>query len=572
MPTLHGRASRWFEEHGDEAGAIEHALAAGDVDRAADLIELATHDLRARRQEMTLRRWLDPLPDGTFDTRPALAIAHAGALLSTGEVARVEDRLTAAERWVGAAGDERSLAEAQAAGMVVRQTELLAHLPSAVALYRAALARMRGDADAAIASARAAFEAASPDQPLERGGAAGMLALAYWSRGDLDDAYAAWSDAVANLERAGHRADVLGCSVGLADIRITQGRLRDAQRTYEHGLRIADQPGEEALRGTADMHVGLADLYRERNDLASARRHLAAAIDLGEPLGLPQNAYRRRVAMARVHEAEGDLDGAIELLDDAQARYDGDFFPEVRPIPAIRARVRLAQGRLAEARDWAREAGVSPENELTFLREFEHATLARVLLAEGTRDRADPSVFAAIGLAERLAAAAEAGGRRGSLIDILVALALARNARGDHAAALADLDRAASLAAPDGFVRVFLDEGAPMTALLTSAAKRNGAPGYLRELVAAASPRRGRPVVRQPLVEPLSERELDVLRLLGSELAGPDIARELGVSLNTLRTHTKNVYAKLGVNSRRAAVRRAAELGLISPSGGRASS
>ena len=178
----------------------------------------------------------------------------------------------------------------------------------------------------------------------------------------------------------------------------------------------------------------------------------------------------------------------------------------------------------------------------------------------------------AIHLAERLAAAAEAGGRGGSLIDILVVLALGRTERGEHAAAVEALDRAASLAARDGFVRVFLDEGAPMAALLTSAADRIEAPAYLREVVAAANPRPGRPTLRQPLVEPLSERELDVLRLLGSDLDGPEIARELGVTLNTLRTHSRNVYAKLGVNSRRAAVRRAAELGLIQASGDQAPS
>jgi LuxR family maltose regulon positive regulatory protein len=451
--------------------------------------------------------------------------------------------------------------------MVVRHAEVLGHLPSAVALYRAALARMAGDVDGTIDHARAALEWAGPDQPLERGGAAGMLALAYWTRGDLEDAHAAWSEAVANLERAGHRADILGCSVALADIRIAQGRLHDAQRTYEHGLRIGEPAGGEVLRGSVDMHIGLADLSRERNDLPSARRHLDASLELGESLGLPQSAYRQRVAMARVRQAEGDLDAAIELLDEAERRYDADFFPEVRPIAAVRARVRVAQGRLVDARDWARERGLSPDDALTYLHEFEHATLARLLLAEGIRDRADPSILAAIDLAERLAAAAEAGGRDGNVIDILVVAALARHARGDHAAAARALDRAASLAAPEGFVRVFLDEGDPMTALLTSAANRIGASGYLRELLAAANPRAARSTVRQALVEPLSERELDVLRLLAGDLAGPDIARELGVSLNTLRSHTKNVYTKLDVNSRRAAVRRGAELGLVTQAG-----
>ena len=194
IPVLHGRASRWFELQSDEAGAIEHALAADDVARAADLTELAAPGMRARRQETTLRRWLDALPDETFEMRPLLAIAHAGALLSTGEVAGAERRLTAAERWVPATVGDSGRADAEAAGMVVRDTDLLEHLPSALALYRSALAHMLGDADASIASARAAFEAAGPDKPLERGGAAGMLALAYWARGDLDDAHMAWSE------------------------------------------------------------------------------------------------------------------------------------------------------------------------------------------------------------------------------------------------------------------------------------------------------------------------------------------------------------------------------------------
>ncbi len=432
IPVLHGRASRWFELEGDEARAIEHARAADDVPRAADLIELAAAGMRARRQETTLRRWLDALPDETFETRPLLAIAHAGALLSTGEAAGADARLTSAERWIAATDGESEREAAEAAGMVVRDTDLLPHLPSAIALYRAALAHMRGDAEASIASARAAFEAAGPDKPLERGGAAGMLALAYWGRGDLDDAHAAWSESAANLELAGHHADILGVSVALADIRITQGRLDDARRTYENGLRIGEGAGGTALRGTVDMHVGLADLSRERDDLVAAQRHLDAATELGEALGLPQNSYRQRVVAARLRAAEGDVEAAIELLDEAERRYDGDFFPNVRPVAAVRARVRLSQGRLADAHDWAVGAGVSADDDLTYLREFEHATLARSLLAEGVRDKADVAILGAIDLAERLLAAADAGGRDGSVIDILVVLALARNARGER--------------------------------------------------------------------------------------------------------------------------------------------
>ena len=312
------------------------------------------------------------------------------------------------------------------------------------------------------------------------------------------------------------------------------------------------------------MHVGMSELLRERNDLATASQHLRTSRELGEENGLPQNRYRSRVVAARIRQAEGDLDGALELLDEAERLYVGDFSPDVRPVAAVKARVQIAQGRLSEASSWARDHGVTATDELGFVHEFEHATLARLLLAQGTRDRADDTIGEAIELTERLLVAAEDAGRNGSALEILVVQALARHARDDVAGAIAALDQAVALAEPEGYVRVFIDEGPPMAALLTQAAKRRNAPGYVRRLLAAVVTTDGRATAGQPLIEPLSERELEVLRLLRGDLDGPDIGRELNVSLNTVRTHTKSIYAKLGVNSRRAAVRRAAELGLLS--------
>jgi LuxR family transcriptional regulator, maltose regulon positive regulatory protein len=224
----------------------------------------------------------------------------------------------------------------------------------------------------------------------------------------------------------------------------------------------------------------------------------------------------------------------------------------------------IANGRLSEARSWAQERGLSAEDELDYVREFEHLALARLILAEGARDRSDETVKAALGLLERLLVAAEGGGRTGSVIEILVVQALARRAGNDVPGAVASLERAAALAEPEGYVRVIADEGPTMAGLLRVAAQQRNASSYLRRLLAATGTPAVRTPANQPLIEPLSERELDVLRLLESELDGPDIARELTVSLATVRTHTRNIYAKLGVNSRRAAVRRAAELGLLS--------
>ncbi|MCC6802094.1 MAG: helix-turn-helix transcriptional regulator, partial [Anaerolineae bacterium] len=189
--------------------------------------------------------------------------------------------------------------------------------------------------------------------------------------------------------------------------------------------------------------------------------------------------------------------------------------------------------------------------------------LARLLLAQHQGDRTSRSLPEAIGLLERLLQAAEAGGRTKSVIEILVLQALARQLQGDIPTALAPLERALTLAEPEGYVRMFMDEGAPMAALLEAASKHGIAPNYIRQLLSAFGSADDRTPISQSLIDPLSDRELDVLRLLGTDLDGPDIARQLMVSLNTVRTHTKNIYTKLNVNSRRAAVRRAEELGLL---------
>jgi LuxR family maltose regulon positive regulatory protein len=304
----------------------------------------------------------------------------------------------------------------------------------------------------------------------------------------------------------------------------------------------------------------MSEVYRERDDLPAATQQLLRSQELGEHNGLPQNRYRWRVAMARIRQAEGGLPGALDLLDEAERLYTGDFFPNVRPVPALKARIWIAQGRLGEAFGWAREHNLSVDDDLSYLREFEHITLARMLLGE----RAEDSVHQATRLLERLLLAAEEGERTGRVIEILVLQALTRQRRGDIPAALARLERAVTLAEPEGYVRVFVDEGQPMASLLRALAKQRIAGNYVRRLLAGVGETGHDRPVEQALIEPLSERELDVLRLLGTELDGPAIARELTVSLHTVRTHTKHIYAKLAVTNRRAAVRRAQELDLMS--------
>jgi LuxR family maltose regulon positive regulatory protein len=563
VPDLHLRASVWYEQNGEESVAIGHALAAGDFQRTADLVELAISVMSQTRQEATVRGWLEMIPEDVIQVRPVLSVAIAWVLLSDGEFEGVEARLRDAERWLDAAAGTGAGSAAAPAGMVVANEEEYRRLPGTIETYRAALALARGEPLGAVAHARRALELAPAGEHRWRASASGLMAIAFWGSGDLKGAYSAWAECAAGLRRAGHIADIFGCAIGMADIQLAQGRLGAAMRTYEQALQRASEQSGPVLRGTADMYVGISEVHRERNDLAAATQQLLRSQELGEAIGLPQNRYRWRVAMSRIRQAQGDLGGALELLNEAERLYMGDMFPNVRPVPALKARVWIAQDRLGEALGWAREQGLSPGDDLSYLREFEHITLARMLLARSGAERAEDSAHDAARLLERLLLAADEGGRTGHVIEILVLQALAHQALGDIPAALACLERALTLAEPEGYVRVFTDEGPPMTSLLRAAAKQGTTRNYARRLLAALSETGQDRPVSQALIDPLSERELDVLRLLGTELDGPAIARELVVSLNTVRTHTKNIYAKLAVTSRRAAVRRAAELGLL---------
>ena len=580
VAALHKRASVWYEQHGAASDAVRHALAAEDFARAADMIERAFPEMGRSRQEATLLSWFKALPEALVRDRPVLCNIYAGVLMQTGAMEGVEGWLQAAERWLTPVPEGREQPEISSTAMVVVDQAEFRRLPGAVAVHRAGQALMFGKVDETIQYAQKALDLSPEDDFLRRGGAGALQGLAFWARGDLEAARQIYPEGIANLQRAGNQADAIGCALALADILIAQGHLHQAMGIYEQALRLASERGEPNMRGTADMRVGMSELHYEQNDLLAAAQCLVKAKEQGEHTGLPQNRSRWRVAMARVRAAEGDLPGALDLLDEAERLYMSDFSPNVRPIAALKARVWAAQGRLGEALEWARGRKLTSADDLSYLREFEHITLTRILLA---RYRSDGSVLfieEAVGLLERLLKAAEAGGRTRSVIEIQNLLALAHYAQGDTETALLHLQQALRLAEPEGCVRMFVDEGSPMDQLLREAAAGGIMPVYtgtLRAAFEADQQRRRREEAPQSttsaepqafpatntLVEPLSQRELDVLRMFRTDLSGPEIAQELMIALSTVRSHTKSIFSKLNVNNRRAAVKRAAELHLI---------
>jgi LuxR family transcriptional regulator, maltose regulon positive regulatory protein len=563
VATLHRRASEWYEHNGSVADAIRHALAAEDFGRTADLIERAMPAMRRSREDAMVLGWLKILPDELVRARPVLSVHFAGLLLSSGELETVESRLQDAERWLDITPDMSGRTSTASAARVVIDEEEFRSLPGSIAIYRAGQSMVLGDLPATVTYARRVLDLVPEDDHFLRGGATALLGLAYWTSGDLEAAHRSYVEGMTRLQRAGNITDIIHGTTVPADIRIAQGRLREAMRTYEQALQLATEQSVPVLWGVADLYVGISELHREHNDLNAATQQLLTSKELGERTGFPQNWSRWCVAMSRIREAEGDLESAGDLLDEAERRMMRDFYPIVRPVAAVRTRMWLMQGRLGEALGWAREAGVSVDDDLSYLREFEHITLVRLLLARSKSDPDDHAMLEAMRLLARLLQAAEEGGRTGSVIEILVLQALAHQMQGNIPAALVPLERALTLAEPEGYVRMFVDEGSLTAILLEKAAKQGITPNYVLQLLNAFGAAEDRSPTKQPLIDPLSERELEVLRLLGTDLSGPEIAHEIIVSLSTLRSHTKNIYTKLGVNSRRAAVRRAEELDLL---------
>ncbi len=559
---LNAAASRWLADNGLPGDAVRHAIAGGDHEHAADLIELTLADMRRRRQDRIFRDWLVTLPDDVVRRRPLLATYLGWSRLSEGDIDGVEGWLDAAEAGL----DRRPPAMIATAGSLAQaardREDELRSLPAMIAVYRALVAQARGDVEGTVAHARRALALAGPRDHFPRGAAAGFIGLAAWAAGDLGTAVETFSEAVTSLHAAGMVADELGATVVLANMWLARGRPTQARQLYERALAAAESHRGPVLSSTGDLHVGLADGLREQGDLDGAAEHLEVARKLGDRASLVENRHRWYTATAALLQARGDLDGTIAMLDEAEPLYRPGYFPDVRPIASTRARAWILQGRLDDARAWARGRHVhppAPTGQPSYLAEYDQLTLARLLVAEG-------SAREALGLLDRVLDDARAAGRDGSLVEARLVRSLAHHADGDADAAAADLAVALVAGVPAGYCRLFLDEGRPMAELLARGARAAAADvrTHAEHLLAAAV--QGPPAtapVRRTSEEGLSEREHQVLRLLATELSGPEIAGELFVSVNTLRTHTKHIFSKLDVKTRRAAVRRAADLGLL---------
>ena len=547
VSTLHRRASLWYEIDDCIAGAAEHALAAEDFGRAADLIEEVAGRRRRYVDASQLLRWLGALPDGLVRLRPQLCILYAWALVHAGELEHAEIRVRDTEAALGldttASTDDLSDEERTMLGEVC--------------IVRARMAAMRVDAPLTTEQSNRALELMPEDELHLRGDVALDLGHAYCSVGDFDSA----GEAFARAAATGREADDLRTALfGLhyqASLEISRGRLRKAEKLLQDGRRLAESrpDGVPSVAGIID--VGMGDLHYQRGELDESRRLSEEGIEHGRQSGEAKILVYGYVNLARVHLARGDAGTAHSL-----ALKAGALTPRWPLIWAWQARFWLAQGDVVSAARWAREYGAS-EDYLSYPRHFERITMARVLLAEGRTDEA-------FDLLEGLLADARSAGLTAHEIELLVLLALASGRRGEGA--LDHLKAALALAEPEGFVRVFIDEGPPMAALLrrliqdpqNGRSAPNGYAGSLLESFALDSPPSGNGDKREAIgIEALSEREVEVLALVADGRTNSQIAGELYLSVGTVKAHMHHIFGKLLVRNRSQAVARARELHLL---------
>ena len=566
VPRLHRNAAAWYAGRGLADDAIRHAVAAGEMTWAARLIEQHFDELFYLRGEgVTVQRWLSALPEDLVRTRPRLLLAQAFLASYSGHMEAVEPLLDAAEQAYAGAAEEPFVPTVGRAG------SMLVNVPALIAIHRGFLAQLRGDAEDTAAFASQAMAEADEGEWLLSSTARRFLATAEWLRGRLAEAERAFASSIAGWQAVGQPALTAAHRYQLAQVQRALGRLDAAIQTYEQALRATAVPGRPPAPTVGLVYVGLAEVAYQRNELDSALQYVTEGIALERQFLRGTSPAAGLVTLAWIRQAAGDPAGALEAIGEAEHALPTTA-GLLNPYPAQRVRLLLAQGDVAAAARWTHESGLHAGDEPRYSREPGYLVLARVLLAQQRPAEA-------LALLDRLYAAAVAQDRGGSVIEAGALRALALAACGQDADAVTALAETLVLACPQGYVRVFADEGPPMAALLARliAAQRGGQAaagvpfGCLARLQRAfdvgharPGPRSGTAPVAVPgLVEQLTSREREVLTMLAAGKSNQAIAGQLVVTLDTVKKHVSHVLGKLGAANRTEAVTRARELGLI---------
>jgi LuxR family maltose regulon positive regulatory protein len=568
LPLLHRQASLWYEAEGYWDEAIHHALAAGDSKEAARLVEQNAMEIFIRSELGKLIRWVDALPEELVRIRPWICVYHAWVLRLTGaQYGDVESRLEDAERVLEEIGIHQTSEEQT--GEVSLTADEIQHINGHIyaiqayqALYSEKLAQVTELGHQALIYL--------PEDSYMRSSVALALGWAARFSGDLEAATQAFIES--KEVSLGYGSSYMGVAATsrLAYTQMLAGQLQQAAETCQEALKLATLEDGRRLPVAGYALVYLGTIYLEWNELETAARYLVEGIDLCIEVGFIMDQIVGQASIARVRMAQGEMSAAHSACENATAlsqKMKGYMYAQ-RWAEECQVRFWLGLGnddpdRLVKVSRWARQSDLQIDDEINFLHELAHLILARVLVALGLAYPEEGYLADAEHSLVRLLETAEVAGWNGKVIQILILQALAYQGQGRTKEALNALDHALSLAEPEGFVRVFLDEGKPMARLLYQAAEQGIAPGFAGRLLAAFPA--GEPMQREQveMVDPLSEREMEVMQLIASGASNAEIAQELYITVGTVKNHVKNIYSKLNVHSRAQAIARSRELGLI---------
>jgi LuxR family maltose regulon positive regulatory protein len=551
-PTLHRRASEWFEQNGLIAEAVNHSLVANDFERVVRLFAGNTLAMIYHGESRTLVSWLEALPDEVVRSQPWFSIAHAWTLAYAGEFDAIETLLKETEK-VLVGFDELVLSE-------VEYQRIVGH----IAIIRSYTAARRGDSSRAAKQACKALQYLPADDLMERGYILTLLGAVLRISGDFNAATEASTKAIAISQATGDSQLSAVVLCDQAALHYSQGQLHKAAAICRDAEQISDKYAGQSGRPLPVMgyaYIRLSAVLREWNDLETATGYAREGLELCKQWGQADFLVYSYIEVAKVLQAIGDMDGALDAIQTGKR-----IASNVSPWPGFhvatqQARLWLVQGKLEDVTRWVQVSGLRNDDSLSFQYLFRYIVLARVLIAQGVFDEA-------AGLLSRLLEVAEKARAMGCMIEILILQALALQAQGKIDHALTSLERALVSAEPEGYVRTFIDEGSSMGKLLQQTTAPGVAVGYVGKLLTALkketkSKRQLGEGFSASIVEPLSERELEVLRLLKTHLSSTGIAEELTISANTVRTHIKSIYSKLNVHNRQDALQRAQKLELI---------
>ncbi len=532
MEELHKRASQWYEDQGLSMEAFHHAVAANDIERTARLVEGKGNPLHFRGVVTALLDWLESLPTTVLNARPSLWVTYASLLLVNGQTTGVEEKLQAAEAALqGAEPDDKTR-----------------NLVGQIAAARATLALTRYQAEPMLAQSRRALEYLHPNNLSLRATAHWTLGYAYLLQGDRAAACRALTSAIALSQASGDSFTTILATIGLGNVQEADNQLSLAAETYQRVLQLA---GDQPLQIIYEAHLGLARVLYEWNDLEAAEQHGRQSLHLARQYERVIDRFITcEVLLARLKLAQGDVAGAAALLTEAnQSARQHNFVYRIPEVAAAQVLTLLRQGHLAAA------AHLAQTHELPL-------SQARVYLAQGDT----PAALAVLSPWRRQV---EAKGWQDERLKVMVLQAVALQAYGDKDKAVQLLCDALAIAEPGGFIRLFIDEGRPMAQLLSEAATLGMMPDYTGKLLAVGEAEEHkredtsyRPPA-QPLIEPLSQRELEVLHLMAQGLSNQEMSERLFLALDTVKGHNRKIFGKLQVQRRTEAVARARELGLL---------